>query len=151
MILKLAFGVEEIPDQDIILLLEEPIEASILNVIVSPKSAHKFNESSKDDEVVTSGGFPLKPLSTGGTVVQGKIIIWISLITLPINTPFLYSDIFMATIPISWAVAVIHRFPELGSKVVVPVIGLFTEYPGRYWTLSRVPVAKSYASGVTKE
>ena len=51
MILKLALGVDEIPDQDIILLLDEPIEASILNVIVSPKSAHKFNESSKDDEV----------------------------------------------------------------------------------------------------
>ena len=46
-----------------------------MNVIVSPKSAHKFNESSIDEEFVTSGGNPLKPLKTGGTVVHGKIMI----------------------------------------------------------------------------
>ena len=57
------------------LLLEEPIWASMVNVIVSPKSAHKFKESSIEEEVVTSGGFPLKPLKTGGTVVHGRIII----------------------------------------------------------------------------
>ena len=98
-----------------------------MKVIVSPKSAHIFRESSIDEEVVTSEGIPLNPLKTGGTVVHGRIIICISRITLPINTPFLYSDIFIATIPISVAVAVIHKLPELASKVVDPEIGLVTE------------------------
>ena len=125
--LKVALEVDVIPDHDIILLLDDPIWASIVKVIVSPKSAHKFKESSIEDDVVTSGGLPLKPLKTGGTVVHGRIIIWISRITLPIKTPFLYSEIFIATIPISVAVAVIHKFPELGSNVVVPVIGVLIE------------------------
>ena len=95
--------------------------------MVSPKSAQRFNESSSEVELVTLAGKPLKPLKTGGTVVHGKIIICISLMTLPINTPFLYSDIFIATIPISVVFAVIHKLPELGSKIVVPEIGLATE------------------------
>ena len=148
---KVAAGVEAKPDHDMILLFEDPIEASIVKEMVSPKSAQRFNESSREVELVTLAGKPLKPLKTGGTVVHGKIIIWISLMTLPTKTPFLYSDIFIATIPISVVFAVIHKLPELGSKVVVPEIGLATEYPGRNWTFDTEPVPKSYPRGVTKE
>jgi hypothetical protein len=72
---KVAAGVEAKPDHDIILLFEEPIEASIVNEMVSPKSAQRFNESSREVELVTLAGKPLNPLKTGGTVVHGKIII----------------------------------------------------------------------------
>ena len=40
------------------------------------------------------------PLICGGlTEPHGKTLIWISRITLPINTPFLYSSTFIARIP----------------------------------------------------
>ena len=44
----------EIPDQDMILLLEEPNCTSIVKLIVSGSSTQRFNESSIAEALVTS-------------------------------------------------------------------------------------------------
>ena len=63
------------PDHEIILFDEDPIEAPIVKLIESNSFTQKFNESSNGPELVTSTGKPLKPLKTGGSVVQDKTII----------------------------------------------------------------------------
>ena len=47
---------------------------------------------------------------------------------MPINTPFLYSDTFIASTPVIIFGGVTHKFPVIGSNVDPPPTGLLTEY-----------------------
>ena len=84
----------------------------------------------------------------GGVIVpQLNTLIWISLIILPINDPFLYSLTFIANTPERIPGGVIHKFPVLASNVDPPPTGFVDEYGAIKFT---VPPVFEFR-GVTKE